>query len=312
MIQGKGWFIWVISDCEGGDQDAIAGQCAAGDIRHVLIKIADGTVDKNPEAADLVAKLKEIGVDAWGWQYTYGSSPANEALKGANRAIETGVEGFIVDAEGQYKTAGAAAAETYMETLLANLPAEMQVGLSSYRYPSLHPEFPWDAFLDRVHFVMPQVYWEQAHNPAYQLSKSYGEYLAKAPGLPYIPTGAAYKRGDWESTPADVTAFLDQALAMDLPGANFWEWGRARLYVEDTWQAIADYEWPHDDILPGMLRVSAIKHVPIRLSINGEIVTFAHYDQLLGVSGVAEDDDDKVWYEVGYGWVPAWAVQVVG
>lgn len=311
MLNGKGWFIWVIADCEGGDLDAIAGQCAAGDIRHVLIKIADGIITKNPEAADLVAKLTEIGVEAWGWQYTYGSSPANEALKGADRAIETGVTGFIANAEAQYKTAGAAAAETYMETLRANLPAGMKVGLSSYRYPSLHGTFPWEEFLEHSDFVMPQVYWEQQHNPAYQLSKSYGEYLALAPTLPYIPTGAAYKRGDWEATPADVTAFLDQALAMDLQGANFWEWGRSRLYVPATWQAVADYEWPLDTQLPKIVKVTAVKNVPLRLEIDGEIFTYAHWGQLLGVSQAGEDVNDKTWFETGFGWVPSWAVSVV-
>src|SRR5512139_1548262 len=171
MLAGKGWYMWVIADCEGGDIDAIAGRCVADGIGHVLIKIADGTADKNPTAVDLVYELKDVGVQAWGWQYTYGSYPKEEALKGADRAIDTGVEGFIVDAEAQYKTAGAAAAVTYMDTLRANLPCGMEVGLSSYRYPSLHQTFPWDAFRTRCDFDMPQVYWEQAHNPAYQLSR---------------------------------------------------------------------------------------------------------------------------------------------
>lgn len=316
MINGKGWFIWIIDDCFDGDIGAIVQECKAGDVRFVVIKIADGVKSSNPaKATELVRALCAAGVEAWGWQYTYGSNPSAEALFAADRVLQTGVVGFVVDAEAQYKTAGAAAAISYMESLLANIPLGMKVGLCSYRYPSLHQTFPWAAFLERVDFVLPQVYWEKAHNPAYQLSRSYGEYLAIAPKLLYIPTGAAYKRGDWQSTPSDVNSFMDQALELGLVGVNFWEWGRAGLYVPATFEAVQDYYWPVADKAPRMVRVVDPKNASILSTINGSIVAFARAGQLLGVSmrQSVEDDNgnERLWFEVGDGWIPALAVEVI-
>ena len=55
-----------------------------------------------------------------------------------------------------------------MTRLRASLPT-FPFALSSYRYPTLHPALPWEAFLEKCDYNMPQVYWMEAHNPSDQL-----------------------------------------------------------------------------------------------------------------------------------------------
>ena len=120
----------------------------------------------------------------------------------------------------------------------------MPVILSSYRFPTLHPEFPWSQFRMFCDQDMPQVYWEEAHNPGDQLERCASEFLALSPQLPLFPTGAAWRDWhDWEPTPAEVTEFMDTARALGLAGCNFWEWADCRARLPQVWQTISDYPW---------------------------------------------------------------------
>ena len=87
MLQGKGFFIWKIRNCENGDIQAIANIAARDELTHVLIKIADGAYSYNidPSGVDLVPGLVKAlhkhDIQAWGWQYLYGNDPIGEANK---------------------------------------------------------------------------------------------------------------------------------------------------------------------------------------------------------------------------------------
>jgi ketosteroid isomerase-like protein len=248
-LKGKGLFIWKIRDCENGDLQAIANTAVKAGLSYVLIKIADGTYSYNldPSGIDLVPslvqKLTNLGVEVWGWQYIYGADPVGEANKAIQRVNQTRVRGFVVDVEKEFKEPGKKmAAVKYMDRLRAAYP-NLPVALSSYRFPSYHPLVPWKEFLDRCTYVMPQVYWVLAHNPADQLVRCVQEFQSITPYRPIIPTGSAYKSGQWRSTPEDINSFLKTAESLNLTGANFWEWSNCRRYIPETWQAIATYPW---------------------------------------------------------------------
>jgi len=117
------------------------------------------------------------------------------------------------------------------------------VGLSTYRYPSVHYPFPFSAFLEYCDLNLPQIYWIKSVNPAQQLQKSYDEYKAIKPWRPFVPTGAAFGYGNWTATPAQIVEFLTKARAMNLPGANFWEMASARDNGGSLWKAIKGYNW---------------------------------------------------------------------
>lgn len=249
-LQGKGFFIWVISRCEGGNASAIAEAGVQAGLTHFLIKVAHGTDPYNvtDNGQDLVppvvAALRQRGLLNWGWQYVYGYDPIAEADIAIQRIQSLGLDGFAIDVEAPYKEPGKdQAALLYMERLRASLPG-FPLALSSYRYPTYHPAIPWREFLQSCDINMPQVYWEQAHNPGQQLIRSVREFEAMQPVLPYIPTGSAYRRGDWAATVDDINEFLDTARDLNLSAANFWEWGHTRMYVPELWDAVAAYPWP--------------------------------------------------------------------
>lgn len=248
-LQGKGFYIWKIPYCENGDPEAIANEALKAGLTHVLVKIADGgsayniSIDGQDLVPPVVQALQQRNVHVWGWHYVYGYDPVKEANIAIKRIQETGVEGYVIDAESQYEESGKdAAARLFMDLLRQALPV-FPMALSSFRYPNYHPMLPWEAFLEKCDYNMPQVYWELAHNPGEQLIRCVNEFLKITPFRPIIPTGAAYMRGDWEVTSDDIIEFFNTARTLNLEAANFWEWGHTRLYLPHLWFTISDYAW---------------------------------------------------------------------
>ena len=248
LPQGKGIFLWQILRVAGGDAYKIAKQAAAGKLTHVVIKVADGKYSYNYSGgADLVppvvAELRARGIQPWGWQYIYGNDPEEEAQKAVARVKQLGLDGFVVNAEVQFKARGMdLVARKYMQELRRGL-SQLPIGLSTFRYPSVHNGFPFSVFLEYCDLNFPQVYWVSAFNPAQQLQKSYREYQSIRPWRTFIPTGAAYAEGNWSATPEQVVAFLRAARELQLPAANFWEWHTA--YTNSAlWRAVQNFNWP--------------------------------------------------------------------
>lgn len=247
---GKGFWIWKIRDCEKGDPAAIAAAAKAAGYTHVVIKIADGAYAYNVDPTtkfdrvpDVVAALRNAGIHVWGWQYTYGSGPNSEANMAIQRLRQFDLEGFVIDAEQEYKEAGkAAAAKTYVTKIRSAFP-DLPLALSSYRFPSYHPQFPWKAFLDYVDINMPQVYWEKAHNPDAQMQRVMREFKALSPYRPVFPTGPGYKVGGWAPTIEDTLEFMDASKKYGAAGVNFFSWDECRAYLPKIWETVAAYNW---------------------------------------------------------------------
>lgn len=250
-LQGKGYYIWKVQNCEGGDPNAILAAAKQADLSHVLIKVADRDKIYNYDAArkiDLVAPLvpllKSQGIQVWGWQYIYGADPLGEARMAIQRVKQLDLDGFVVNAEVEFKEPGKdIIARKYMTELRNALP-DTPVALSSYRFPSYHPQFPFKEFLNFCDYNMPQVYWQNSHNPDVQIIKTVREFQALTPFRPIIPTGAAYSAGSWAPTPDDETLFLQTCKTIGLTGANFWSWDFARKNLPALWDQIAEFPWP--------------------------------------------------------------------
>ncbi len=262
-VEGKGFFIWKIPSCESGKAEAISSLAQEAGLTHVLIKIADGVRFMNYDYArslDLIPPvaraLKAAGIQVWGWHYVYGSDPLGEArtaIDRMQRAQRDGLpfDGYVIDAEVQYKELAdrTNAATRYMNQLRSAYP-NLPIALSSYRYPSYHPQLPWKAFLDKCDYNMPQVYWEQAHNPASQLSRVVREFKAMTPYRPIIPVGPAYKVSGWAPTENDLSEFFNAARSLNLPTVNFFSWDECRRDLPKIWNVIRDATFsPTDKIV---------------------------------------------------------------
>ncbi len=252
---GKGYFIWNIAETEGGDPNSIARAAREAGLGHVLIKITDGTyaVNNVPSLPLVIDALRAEGVEVLGWGYVYGDYPEKEANIAISRMIELGLTWFVIDAESQYKNKTSQAV-TYTNRLRAALP-NVTLALSSYRWPSLHREFPWKEFLSRVNVNMPQVYWVNAKDAGAQLRRSVKEFK-EFPERPIIPTGAAYvdnfnvdptTKAYWRPTVDQVREFMATATELGLGGFNFWVWEHAKKFLPETWEAIAEFGLPAVD-----------------------------------------------------------------
>ncbi len=250
-LTGKGYYIWIVKQCENGDPDRIAALARDANLSHVLVKIADGAFPYNIDldngydyARPAIKKLQEQNIQVWGWQYVYGDYPEQEGEIAVKRALELGVDGFVVNAEVEYQNyAKAPAASRYMNILRSNL-GSMPIALSSYRYPSYHANFPWANFLERCDYNMPQVYWVKSHNNAgEQLQRCVNEFKQMKPFRPIIPTGPTYKESGWIPTKTEVVEFMTVAKRLGLSAVNFWYWDGARRYMPEFWNLVRDYEY---------------------------------------------------------------------
>jgi hypothetical protein len=251
MLEGKGFFTWKIPKCEGGDAGQIAAQAKSAGLTHMLLKVADGTVIYNGTWGDptdyttpVVNALRAAGIKIWGWHYIYGDYPTGEANVAIARIRQYNLDGYVLDVEKEYKESGKrSAAKQFMAHLRTAYP-DLTIALSSYRFPSLHPQVPWTEFLEQCDINMPQVYWLKAHNPGDQLQRSVEELQAKKPSLPVIATGAAFREFGWQPTEGEVEEFFAKAKELNLSAVNFWEWSDARSgIIPGVWDVIKKYNW---------------------------------------------------------------------
>jgi hypothetical protein len=249
MLTGKGMFIWKIQNCHNGSVSEITRRSVVSKYSHVLIKIANGIYSYNFDwekkidlVPPLVAALKSEGIQVWGWHYLFGDQPGQEAQKAISRIRQLGVDGYVLDAEGHYKGKYSSAA-TFMSQLTASVQ-DIPIALSSYRYPSLHPQLPWNEFLAKVDLNMPQVYWMFGTNPGAQLKKSIAEFKNMKYTPPIFPTGAAFTEFGWTPTLSEVREFMRKCKELKMPGFNMWEWASLHNYLPaEYYRTIRDFVW---------------------------------------------------------------------
>jgi hypothetical protein len=221
-----------------------------------------------------------------------------EAAKAIERIIETGVTGFVIDAERECKNRPDACRQ-YCTTLRSEM-ADLPIGLASYRYPSLHPELPWTVFRGFVDFDMPQVYWQLAHNPGDQLRRSFAEFSKMTPALPYVPTGAAYTEYGWAVTVADVVQFMDTCAALGLRSFNWWEWYFAAIELPELWPAIFGYEPPAQVIGDEVMVMASGLYVRSAPVVDmSTVLGTTSYGKVWKVSGRVKDAYGREWVQSG-------------
>ena len=273
LPRGKGFYIWKVPNCEGGDPEKIALTAHQVGLTHVLVKIANGIYDYNYDVAlkkDLVAPLSnalaKYNIKTWGWHYVYGDLPVKEAAAAIRQIRKIPLEGYVIDAEAEYK-GKYTACRVFMSELRNAFPS-LPMALSSYRYPKYHNDLPWTDFLSKCDLNMPQVYWEQLRNPGEQLEKSLNEFKTLvSPFRPLVPTGSAYGANNWYPKPAEITEFMNKAVALGLSGVNFWSWDYCRRSLPILWDTIAAFNWPgivnpEKDIVDLLVEAINLRSIP--------------------------------------------------
>jgi len=322
ILHGKGCFTWLLNRCEGGDIGELIKRAQEAQMTFLMPKIADGiaeTKDNAPYLKNLIEMAHAAGIKVIAWQFVYLINPSSEAARAIVELKKYPYDGFVINAEGACKNK-AAQAELYCETLRSAFP-KMFMGLSSFRYPTYHPEFPFNTFLKYVDVNMPQVYWEDSDGTAgKQLQRSVNEFSdGHFIQRPILPTGAAYTNGKgWVAKAADVKAFIEAAEAMDLEAISFWEWYYPRERFPELWDAIVETPFagvvvpdpiepePEPEPEPGTFwaictaaNALKVRSEPIYYEDDRNVVGYLVHDERRLVTAV-----QGIWWQVGPGeWV---------
>src|SRR3990172_3949217 len=207
----------------------------------VAVKMANGYLPYT-SLDRVIDAIRESGAAIAGWHYYYGGvrysngewyktgvTPAQEAAASLEVIEMYRPIYWLLDCEREFKVWEQT--RRMIELLAALKPnISIPVGLSTYRFPDLHPDFPWrEAFTTSggVDFNYPQVYWNQPtagrpeFGPVPETNKSYHQYqdLYERLGIqprPFIPAGRAYV-GDGYPTPGpsavEETIFMEHVKA---------------------------------------------------------------------------------------------------
>ncbi len=257
---GQGMFIWQIPQCEHGDLDKIVARALDAKLAWVTIKLCDGTVEywhNKGLIRPLTDRLMNAGISVWGWGWTYGRTKNGKiiAYREANIAAELthkyNLRGFIINAERDYKHGKMRKiARIYCNQLRKQIGYK-PLGLSSYRFPSVHRGFPWKDF--NVDFYMPQVYWEQDYRPTAgwtQTQRCLADYRRSISATKLIiPVGPVYSRGKWIPTAKQREQFIEATKTEKCPGWCWWSWQHVKN--PSVWKELAEYnDAPNAPIMP--------------------------------------------------------------
>jgi len=244
-MKGKTLFVVNLLNSNGDYWgDKIKDTLIEGKYNGVALKVCHGKYwNGGHSKADRDRFKSEIRglVHFYGWHWNEGYDPAGEALIACQAIDELGLEAYMMDYEAPLKI-NLAAQKIIMQEFRQRKP-NFPVGLCSYRYPSAHPQIKWADILPFFDFHAPQVYWQDSHNPAFQLQKSYDELMALK-NMPFIPVGAAYSEGGWQPTKDEITEFDDKCKSLKLQGNQWFSYRGAKAlgYLP----RLAGLSWPID------------------------------------------------------------------
>jgi hypothetical protein len=266
---GKGTFLWLLPRLVElfGSLGGLVDQLAEDGYQWVCIKAHDGTLfgsgydDNQVELLDqIIPLLDAVNIEAHGWGYNYGNTTNwlkfnDQQGKETARIVEALVRwpfrSWTLNAEKEFKVTGGNTAAVNLinlvrETLSTHPDGiDVPVGLSTFRFVSSHPEFPFAGFLGGCDFAGPQVYWQGSNFPVDQLVRSVNEWKAIA-DLPMVVAGTTYPEGAWWPTGDQLVRFNEAAKEMENVIATcYWEHYYPLKYEkEDLVAALQVFDWP--------------------------------------------------------------------
>ena len=241
-FDGSGMWIWYVDKSEGGNLDAIAARANAAGVRTVFVKSGDGTTYWTQFSPLLVGGLRQRGLNVCAWQFVYGDSPAEEAAVAA-RAVQTGAQCFVIDAETHYERRYGAA-QTYMQQLRAAVPPGFPIALTSFPYVDYHPALPYSVFLGPggADFNQPQVYWKDiGDSPDVSMQHTYVHNRIYE--RPVFPLGQSYS----DPEPSEMQRFRQLTAVYGSSGVSWWSW---QASTDRGWTAIGSPIDPLTDYAP--------------------------------------------------------------
>jgi hypothetical protein len=268
-LAGDGMWIWYVSKAQGGNVNRIAKKARRNGIETVHIKSGDGGTYWKQFSPRLVSALKARGLNVCAWQFVYGRGVKREADVAA-RAVRSGADCFVIDAEGHYE-GRYPQASTYMIRLRNQIGLDYPLALATFPYVDFHPAFPFSVFLGPggAQYNLPQLYWktigervDDAFVHTYVWNRAYER--------PILPLGQVYLN----PKPKQIRRFRRLAISHGMEGVSWWSWQHAG---RRQWKAVSRP-------VSGLAGYQPYNSYPfLRLGSKGDFVAWAQ--QLLVGSG---------------------------
>lgn len=275
---GKGMFIWLLSRLDNGNMTALADRLQAEGYSWVAVKMVNGSwlfggtwdpvAQEYPQyrlLEELIPLLKARGIELHGWGYYYGKSLSSGEPSQVQAEIAVTLEAmqkyqplsYMLDCEAEYKRPGMGPlADEFCRGLKAGMAVsgdeikDIPLALSSFRFPTYHPELPWSSFVPYMDYWAPQVYYQGDTSPngsQLQLERALQEYQDLKP-LPFVPAGTVYPEGSWWTSPEQLELFNQICKSNpDILGVNYWEYYYPIQFKPELLGVLASFEWPGED-----------------------------------------------------------------
>ncbi|MBC5764160.1 hypothetical protein [Ramlibacter albus] len=243
QLAGRNMFIWRLAPVVKAEIGvaAMARKAEAAGLSGVWIKIAEGDEPFDnvrprqlPLFKEVLQALREKKVSVWGWHVPHGGSVAHAAEEGAvaaQIAIDLGIDGVLMDAEGGsgYFNGGAVEADAYASALRSKLSAaKLGIAMCGNDIPKNFPGYAFDAFVKHARFNAPQVYYGASPSVNNRLERAIKANAHVK--VPFVPVGAAWiGTGDGGCETASACAerareFLRLVDEHGFVGCSFWHW----------------------------------------------------------------------------------------
>ncbi len=279
---GKGMWLYVTDQVEGGNVDALIDRARHVGLTHIYVRTGSSKSGfyAQPYLDQLLQKAHASGLRVIGWDFPYlydvgddvaramaaitYTTPSGHRIDGFAADIETRSEGTNLTPEG----AGAyghllreAAGPRY--PLVAVVPRPSSKMQRIFPYAEVLP--PFDA-------VAPMTYWLNRQPD----SDVVNDVTFLLPfGKPVIPVGQAYDGAPEGGRPGppppeEIARFLAAAEASGAVGASFWSWQHANQPIWDAIAAAPQFRW--EALAPGELRPEQVRALQTQLTSLGHLV----------------------------------------
>jgi hypothetical protein len=264
---GKGDWIYILSSAVnqmGGNVPGVTNLASLmayqknQGMQYLIIKAADGHThfpsEANPQfSAAVVDAGHAAGLKIFGYNRSFGTNIPGE-LAIVDEVFNLGADGFVIDAESEWKTVNlpnnTIIATNFLSALRTNWPNKF-IAHSPFAFISSHSTFPYKEFGYYCDAAIPQIYFiEFGMSASAAVAQTSLEWRNWQNGLtgkwtnsikPLAPAGQGWS-GSGPCTAADITEFVNAlkndpnpATAGGYKGVNYW---RADLHPPDVLAAI--------------------------------------------------------------------------
>ncbi|NEP01346.1 MAG: peptidoglycan-binding protein [Symploca sp. SIO2E9] len=138
-------------------------------VKRIYLKVFDGKYNGqlNPTfwhwqcSLEIIQSFKSKGIQVYGWGYHYGSADVDEQVAKVKKALDCGLDGYVVDVEEEVKQTNTHFHVDKLLSALRSLLKKGTLGYTSFGNPRNHPNVPWQVLDKYCDLAFPQIYFEK-------------------------------------------------------------------------------------------------------------------------------------------------------